>query len=91
MYSYIKPVANKSMKRWPYQFSYKTRKAAATLLLLACLTWIFVSRCGDHFSLDTASVASGKSVRNKPRIAIVSFVTSQQSYMHLSLRNKARE
>jgi hypothetical protein len=75
------------------QFSYRARRLAGVLLLLSCLILFTASRREDGLSFHPSSIPSLSTIglAKKPRVAIVTFVTNQNSYMHLSLRNKARK
>jgi hypothetical protein len=75
------------------QFSYQTKTLTLVVLLLLGMVWIASSRHHNTIGFGAPSLASSslQAWGKKPRIAIVTFVTSQPSYMYLSLKNKARK
>ncbi|KAF2274278.1 uncharacterized protein EI97DRAFT_435366 [Westerdykella ornata] len=86
-----------------HQVSHRTKRLAVVtlLLLITCLIWL-ASRRDDGYRWEASSQrpaapflstqrlsTDDKNAKRGPRIAIVTFITSQKSYIHLSLRNKA--
>ncbi|KZM25361.1 uncharacterized protein EKO05_0000647 [Ascochyta rabiei] len=63
------------------------RSLVLLLAILAFFTWQ-LSQGSSHEPTDASPRAPGKANKKTARIALMTFVTEQRSYLHLSLKNK---
>jgi mannan polymerase II complex MNN10 subunit len=65
------------------------------LLLIVCLAFfgwqLSKGTLSENGSLDTQFIQQNEGGNRAPRIALMTFVTDQRSYLHLSLKNKDRK
>lgn len=73
-----------------YQFPPRNRRLTVIILLLvASLIWVISRRELDVE--DAPPPTPSETAKTASRIAIITFITSQKSYIYLSLKNKARK
>jgi hypothetical protein len=84
-YSEKKPRPPSMMHRLSVQ------KATAILFIVAIVGWRLLATMGGDSYQGLSSRLSFDTKGREPRVALVSFITSQPSYLYLSLKNKFRK
>lgn len=84
-YSEKKPKSSSTM----YRLS--IRRATALLFIVILIGWRLLATMGGHSYKGLSSTLSFDAKDREPRVALISFITSQPSYLYLSLKNKFRK